>query len=202
MKKIYIVRHGETNWNLEGKTQGKKDSKLTELGYLQTQKLAHRLSEEKIEVIYSSNLVRAKSTAIMISKQLNVPYYYEENLAEMDFGEWEGLTNDEIIKLYPDKYNGWRMKPHEVCIPRGESLIAAQKRIVSFFEELIKTTNYNKILLISHSTINKLLLLYILGMNLSNYYILKQDNCCINILSFGKYGPRLLNYNDTCYIKS
>ncbi|SDK48484.1 histidine phosphatase family protein [Natronincola ferrireducens] len=201
MKKLYVVRHGETNWNLEGRTQGIKDSQLTDDGLLQAQLLAKRLIEEKIEVIYSSCLLRAKSTAEIISKILKLPYYCDKNLNEMNFGQWEGLTNEQILKLYPSELKTWRNYPHETCIPSGEKLISVQRRIVEFVENVLKNTKEKNILIISHSTIIKLLLLNVLNMDICNYYRLKQENCCINIIEFRNYGPVLLKYNETGHIQ-
>ncbi|WP_081562049.1 histidine phosphatase family protein [Clostridium formicaceticum] len=200
MKKLYVVRHGETHWNLQGRTQGVQDSELTELGFTQAHLLANRLLKENIEIIYTSYLARAKSTAMAIKNKLQVPCYYEESLNEMNFGRWEGLTHKEISQCYPKELKQWRDAPHEAFIPEGENLWFAQKRIVAFTENLLKSTEKNKILIISHSTIIKLLLLHILDMDLSNYYRLKQDNCSINIIGYKNYGPVLLKYNDTCHI--
>ncbi|AKL95400.1 fructose-2,6-bisphosphatase [Clostridium aceticum] len=202
MKKLYIVRHGETNWNLLGKTQGIQDSELTKKGLIQAHLLADRLLKENIEIIYTSYLNRAKSTAMIIKSQLKVPCYYEEGLNEMNFGKWEGLTHEEILQSYPKEFKKWRNFPQEASIPEGEDLKFAQKRIVKFVEKLLITTEKNRILLISHSTIIKLLLLHVLNMDLSNYYRLKQDNCSINIIDYREYGPVLLQYNDTCHIKA
>ncbi len=201
MKRIYIVRHGETEWNLRGKTQGIKDSKLTQLGRQQGGLLASRLLDENIGVIYSSMLKRASSTAKIINKKLKLPLYYNVNLNEINFGLWEGLTNNQIIKKYPKEFQLWREAPQKVRIPNGEELSTAQKRIVAFVDLLIEDCNINRILLVSHSSIIKLLLLNILGMNLSGYYRLKIENASLNIIEFRHYGPLLLNYNDTYHIK-
>lgn len=200
MNKLYVARHGETDWNLQGKTQGIKDSQLTEFGLQQAELLANRLIDENIDIIYSSSLYRAESTATIISNILNVPYFCNEDLNEINFGSWEGLTNEEISKLYPNELKQWRNEPHRAIIPEGEKLIIAQKRIVRLIESLLKDSTNAKVLLISHSTVIKLLLLHILGIELSNYYRLKQDNGCLNIIDFRDYGPVLLKYNDTCNI--
>lgn len=201
MKKLYIARHGETDWNLQGRTQGIKDSELTELGLQQADLLAGRLIDENIEVIYSSCLSRAKSTASIISNRVNVPYFCNEDLNEINYGRWEGLTSQEIKGLYPNELKKWRNEPHNACIPEGEKLLAVQERIVNFFERLINNSFHANILVVSHSTIIKLLLLHILGMELCSYYRLKQQNCSLNIISFENYGPVLLKYNDQCHLK-
>lgn len=201
MKRLYIARHGETYWNLQGKTQGIKDSQLTDLGMKQAELLAERLQGEGIEVIYSSCLSRAISTAMIISKKLEVSLYCDKSLNEINYGDWEGLTLKEIRELYPNEFMRWRTVPHKLRVPGGETLEDAQKRIISFVNELQVSSKGKNVLFVSHSTINKLLLQYILGMELCNYYRLKQDNCCLNIIEFRDYGPVLLIYNETNYLK-
>ena len=202
MKKLYITRHGETNWNLQGKTQGIKNSVLTKRGLLQAKTLAMKLKNENIQGIYSSDLSRAKSTAAIIGGLLGIPYNDSICLREVNFGKWEGLTNDEIIKKYPIQFQNWRNKPHMFWPPEGENLKKAQERIVLFIKNLIDVSQKDNLLIVSHSTIIKLFLLYIMDMNLSNFYKLKQSNCCINVIGFGNYGPVLIKYNDTCHIKN
>ncbi|MCC5909877.1 MAG: histidine phosphatase family protein [Clostridiaceae bacterium] len=200
MKKLYIVRHGETTWNIEGKTQGVQDSKLTNKGFLQAKLLGERLLKENIEVIYSSNLLRAKSTTSIISNIIKVPYSYESSLGEMNFGDWEGLTISQIKSKYPLAFKKWQDAPQRAYIPKGERLKQAQDRAVNFIKRNLYNSKEDNVLIISHSTIIKLILLHVLNMDLCNYYKLKQDNCSINIVDFRDYGPVLIKYNDTCYM--
>lgn len=200
MKKIYLVRHGETTWNLEGKTQGIKDSQLSKNGLLQAEALGRRLSNENIEIIYSSSLKRARRTSEIIAGILGIPCQFNHQLIEMNFGLWEGLTIEEIGKNYPTELRRWRETPHEANIPEGESIINAQKRIVSYINGVILSSKENNILVVSHSTVIKLYLLHILNMDLSDYYRLKQENCCMNIIEYKCYGPVLVKYNDTSHM--
>ncbi len=200
MKLLYIIRHGETDWNLQGKVQGKQDSQLTKLGLKQAELLANRLMGENIEVIYSSGLQRAISTASIIADKLNLPYFCNDALNEINFGLWEGLTNEEILKEYPAELRTWRNSPHKSTIPGGEKLALAQKRAVDFVRTLVSDSTGKNILLVSHATIIKLLLMHILEMELYNYYRLKQDNCNLNVVAFRDHGPVLLKYNDVCHI--
>ncbi|MBM7614094.1 histidine phosphatase family protein [Alkaliphilus hydrothermalis] len=198
MKKIYLVRHGETNWNIQGRTQGWQDSSLTNEGLRQASLVAERLKWEKIDVVFSSNLKRAKSTAHIIADELNVPCHLTEGLKEMGFGLWEGLTVEEIRQQFPNELDQWHTTPHTAMIPEAEDLIAAQKRMVYFFEEVIQREEEN-ILLVSHGTSIKLLLMFFLGMSMADFYKLKQDNCAINLIEFRQRGPVLIKYNDTSY---
>ncbi len=200
MKKIYIVRHGETNWNLEGRTQGWKDSSLTEQGLQQAKQLAQRLKKEEIQVVFSSNLERATSTAHIIADAIKAPCFYLEDLKEVGFGHWEGLTKKEIGTKYPHQLEAWHNTPHIAEIPEGEGLKIAQNRICSLYNEILDREEEN-ILLVSHGTLIKLFIMSFLNMPLADFYKLKQDNCAINIIEFTKYGSVLTKYNDTSFME-
>lgn len=202
MNKIFLIRHGQTDWNLEGRTQGIQDSNLTEKGIEDTKLLAKRLREEEIHVIYSSTLNRAKKTAKIISNELNIPVKYNEDLVELNYGEWEGLTIEEIRNKYPEQLDNWFTRPHLTIFPDGEDLIKAQERVVTAFNNILNENKEKEknILIVSHSTMIRLLLLNILDMNLSSYNRLKQNNCAINVIGIRRNEPVLLQYNDTCYM--
>ncbi|KAB3534015.1 histidine phosphatase family protein [Alkaliphilus pronyensis] len=201
MRKLILVRHGETLWNSEGRTQGRKNSALTTRGILQAEKLAKRLVSEKIDVIYSSNLERAKSTAAIIGKAVDKTPHYDEALIELGFGEWEGLTLKEIDSRYPHELKEWHNNPHKATIPKAEGLEIAQNRIVSFIQKISEVSNDKNVLIVSHGTIIKLFLLSFLNMKLCDFYRLKQGNCSLNIIEFKSRGPVLVKYNDMCYME-
>ncbi|SCZ01363.1 histidine phosphatase family protein [Alkaliphilus peptidifermentans] len=201
MKKLILVRHGETEWNIEGRTQGKMNSSLTEDGLIQARLLGERLISEDIDSIYASHLDRAKSTAEIIGNIIGKSPSYDEDLAELGFGEWEGLTVKEIELNYPQQLKEWHSNPHKAIIPSGEGLGIGQERIVSFIKKISQENEDNNVLVISHGTIIKLFLLSFLNMQLSDFYRLKQDNCSINVIEFKKRGPVLVKYNDKCYME-
>lgn len=200
MKRLYLVRHGQTSWNLEGRTQGNKDSSLTPLGIEQAKKLGEYFRNIELYEIYCSPLKRAYSTAQIIANIKNLDYKLDSRLVEMNFGEWEGLTRLEIKKKYPNGFKTWMEEPHLTNIPAGETIEIAQRRIVEFVNSTIMESNKDTILVISHGTIIRLLLLNVLSMDLKHYYKLKQSNGSINLIEFRHYGPVLIKYNDTCHM--
>lgn len=108
MGTIYITRHGQTKWNLEGRLQGQLDSDLTKIGKFQAKYLANRLREEDIDLIISSASQRAIETSKIVKEYLEVPVIECDNLKEMHFGKWQGKTHPEIEKLWPiEKQNFW-----------------------------------------------------------------------------------------------
>ncbi|KAB3524952.1 histidine phosphatase family protein [Alkaliphilus serpentinus] len=200
MSKIILVRHGETMWNTEGRTQGRKDSSLTEKGLKQAFYLGQRLKRENIDVMYTSPLKRAKSTAEIIGNIINIEPILEAGLAELGFGAWEGLTVKEIQEGYPDTLKAWHTAPHTAIIPEGEGLETGQARVSTSINEIIKESEGKNILLVSHGSIIKLYLLYFLNMDLADYYRLRLDNCSINIIEFKTRGPVLIKYNDVSFM--
>ena len=91
MTTLLLVRHGETDWNADGRLQGHTDRPLSEFGRLQAQRLAEELEGEQLEAIYSSDLARARETAEIVSERLGLPVELNPDLREKDWGNWEGL---------------------------------------------------------------------------------------------------------------
>jgi len=200
IKTIYLVRHGQTSWNLEERTQGSKDSILTPLSIQQAESLGKRLNKVKFDAIYCSPLKRAYSTGEIIANMQNLECILDDRLVEMNFGKWEGLTPVEIEKNYPENYKTWREDPHIAEIPNGESIEIAQKRMIEFVNDRIMKSDKETFLIVSHGTTIRLLLLHLLSMDLKHYYKLKQNNCALNLIEFKNYGPILIKYNDTCHL--
>jgi broad specificity phosphatase PhoE len=99
MTKLLLVRHGETDWNAEGKLQGHTDRPLNDFGRRQAQKLADRLAGEDIAAIYASDLARARETAEIVGARLGLPVAVDADLREKNWGSWEGLTSDERLNV-------------------------------------------------------------------------------------------------------
>jgi probable phosphoglycerate mutase len=197
---FYIVRHGQTNWNLEGKTQGHGDSSLTELGRMQAKNLSEKMSKFNIDLIYSSDLGRAVETAQIIGKKLNLDVIKTPLLREMGFGVWEGLVHEKIKENYLDIFTTWRNEPHLAKIPNGETLQIIKDRLDEFFKEINETYDNKHILLVSHSITVKVMLLSFLNSGLENIYRISQDNTALNIVQYRDYGPVILKMNDTSHI--
>ena len=108
---IVLVRHGATDWNLQGRCQGSTDRDLSDVGIRQAEQIAELLSEQEINAIYSSSLRRAQQTAERISQPHKLPVLIEEDVRELDHGELEGLTFNEIKANYADFLVRWRSEP-------------------------------------------------------------------------------------------
>ena len=116
---IILLRHGATDWNLQGRCQGVTDLDLNDTGLRQAAGAAAVLSGETIAALYSSSLKRAVQTAAIIGRAHNLAVVVEECLRELDHGDLEGLTFAEIHAARPDFLREWRARPAEVLIPGG-----------------------------------------------------------------------------------
>ncbi len=199
---FYIVRHGQTNWNILGKTQGHGNSDLTESGESQARELADSMINYPIDRIYSSDLGRAVQTAQIIGEKINIEVKKTKNLREMGFGVWEGLLIDEIKKCHPKTYDIWRNEPHLVNIEQGENLHIIKERIDKFIKEINEKYDNKHILLVSHSVTVRVMLLSFLNSGMENIYRIKQDNTALNIVEYRDYGPIIIKMNDTTHLKN
>lgn len=201
MNTFYLVRHGQTVWNTQGKTQGHENSPLTELGKIQASNLSKVLRQFPIDMIYCSDLGRAIETAEIIGKELNLDINPTPFLREMGFGKWEGMTIPKIKNEYPDLLYTWRHNPDKAKMLEGENLHLVKDRQDKFIDILNHKFKNKHILLVSHSVTVRVMLLSFLGAPLSNLYRIKQDNTALNIVEFKEYGPQVIKMNDVSHLK-
>lgn len=126
--KFYLIRHGQTDWNIEGKIQGKTDIPLNSEGLYQAERLAEGMKERRITAIFSSPLLRAFQTAELLSQEKNLPVTVLPELREVDFGLWEGKGWDEVDALYHEDFRNWEEYPGEYMPTGGESRESCSER--------------------------------------------------------------------------
>ena len=190
MTRIILVRHGQTQWNLERKYQGHSDVALTDTGREQARRVAERLAGEKIDAAYSSDLSRAAETAACIAAKHGVPVTPLPDLREIMFGEWEGLTYDEITARWPGALEKLWSRPGEVEIPGGESFARVQERAYGAVREIVSRHPGETVLITAHGGTNGVILCAALGMGLNRVWSVRQDNTAVNMLEY--YGERIL----------
>ena len=197
---IYIVRHGQTEWNLLGKTQGHGNSDLTPKGIEQAELLADSMTKYPIDYIYSSDLGRAYQTAEIIGNKLNIEVEKTEALREMNFRTWEGRIIKDIIEEDPELYKMWRNEPHLAKIPQGETLSQIKERTDAFIKEINEKYDGKHIVLVTHSLCARIMLLSFLDSDVKNIYRINQANTALNIIELRDYGPVVMKMNDTTHI--
>lgn len=201
MTVLYLVRHGETDWNKENRCQGCIDIELNKDGILQAEAAAKRLSAENIDIVYSSSLKRAYTTAEIINKSLSVDLIKNESLNEINFGEWEGLTFDEMRRQSQYDYDKWRFTPHLVNFPGEGSLKNVQDRAMKFVNDIIDKNNGKNILIVSHGGVLKLIVLGVLGIGLEAYSKFYIINASLSIIVVDDKRAYLRTLNDSCHIR-
>jgi broad specificity phosphatase PhoE len=116
MTTLLLVRHGETDWNADGRLQGQTDRPLSDFGRRQARQLAEELADEELEAIYASDLSRARETAEIVAERLELPVVLEPDLREKDWGTWEGLTGVERDRV---EFVGESTEAHQERILRA-----------------------------------------------------------------------------------
>ncbi|KGM95561.1 phosphoglycerate mutase [Clostridium novyi A str. 4552] len=162
MTTIYLTRHGQTEWNLNKRLQGWKNSPLTELGISQAKALRERLKDVEIDVIYSSPIERAYKTAEIVKGNKNIEIIKHDGLKEFNYGDWEGLTIDEIEKnpMYSQELDNLFNNPNEYKSFGGETYDKLIDRIDITMNEILKKNTDKKILIVTHGMTLKVLLHY------------------------------------------
>lgn len=199
--RFLLVRHGQTAWNKDLHFRGTTDLPLSELGFAQAQRIAEWLKNEPIRAIYSSPLLRAIQTAQPLADALGLPVRIHHGLISVDYGEWQGHTPKEVSTLWPDLYRQYLHAPHEVQFPGGESLPIALERAVAMLNELGEIHAGQTVALFSHEVVCKAVMLHVLGMELSAYWRMPQDNGCINAFYWDSRRKTLIYLNDTCHLR-
>jgi broad specificity phosphatase PhoE len=157
VKVVYLARHGQTEWNVEGRKQGRLDSPLTPQGLVQVGRNAELLSNEPVDGIYTSPLRRAHTTAEVFAATLRLPVHVLDDLAELDHGEWSGLTAQEIEAGWPGQLAVRQREKYEYRFPGGESYRDAEDRAGRALAEVARA-GVRRPLLVSHEMIGRMVL--------------------------------------------
>lgn len=162
MKQVYVIRHGQTGWNAEGRWQGHADVALSAEGIAQARALAKRLSAVDFAAVYSSDLERARETGRILAEATGAPLVIDPRLRELNLGALQGLTHAEIHERYPDDVDQMRVNYLDHVITRGESRRALQARAYAAWQDMLEQTGSRPIALVSHGGTIRLLLLRLL----------------------------------------
>jgi broad specificity phosphatase PhoE len=148
---IILCRHGETDWNRQGRYQGRTDVPLNARGLEQARDLARRLADERVDIVYSSTLARAYDTAVEIARVHRLEVRRDPRLDEIDQGSWEGLRRDEIAVHHPAELAAWQSHPVDLRLPGGETLEEVRLRVRSALDDMMLLHEGQVICLVAHS---------------------------------------------------
>ncbi len=183
--KIYMTRHGETEWNTQGRMQGWKNSNLTEKGIDNAKKLGDSLKNIDFDYIYTSPLGRAFDTAKYIRGSKNTEIIKIENLKEMNFGKWEGMENEKIKELYGEQQDNFWNKPHLYQAFEGESYEEIINRAKTVLYDIInKSSGAENILIVSHAAMLKAIYAVIKNYSIEEFWNPPfMKDTCLSILN-------------------
>lgn len=181
---IFLVRHGATDWNLQGRCQGATDLDLNEVGVRQAEQIAMSLTNETIHGIYSSDLKRAWQTAQFFSRHHQLPVLIETDVRELDHGALEGLTFAEIKENYSQFIQQWRTEPAEIQVPGGERLIDVARRAWNGLNRIVQRHAAKEaIVVVSHNFPILGIICRITGTHLNSYRTFHLDPCGVTRLN-------------------
>jgi len=197
---VILVRHGATDWNIQGRCQGSTDRELSEAGVRQAEAVAANLSRKKITAVYSSGLIRARRTAHLISRPHGLPVQIEHDVRELDHGALEGLTFDEIKEQYPEFLQRWRAEPAELQVPGGERLKDVQQRAWAGLNRIAgRHDESGALIVVSHNFPILGIICHITGTHLNNYRDFRLEPCGHTRLHWDTSAWRITHINDKIY---
>jgi len=153
MTEIWLVRHGQTDWNLEGRYQGQEDIPLNETGLQQAQDLAKKLETVHFDAIYSSDLQRASQTAGYIAGIKKMKIQFDPNLREICQGEWEGMLFSDVVRSYEKMVEKRRLEPLNTRAPGGESVSDVYSRVNVVVKKIACAYPHGRVLLVAHGVV-------------------------------------------------
>ncbi len=200
--KVYLVRHGQTAWNVGEIFRGRADIPLDETGRQEAHLAGEALKGETLHAVYSSPLSRSIETAENIAKFHNLPVTSLEAIIDISYGKWEGIGNQEVQQKYPELHALWLREPHKVHFPEGESLAEVRSRTMTALEELVAKHRGENLVLVAHRVPNKVICCGLLGLDNSHFWRIQQDTASTNLFTY-QNGQWIISFlNDTSYLRS
>ncbi len=200
--RLLLVRHGETAWNAEGRFMGQLDIPLDETGRGQVLTVAMRLRDERPAAIYSSDLARARDTALAIQSALtsHADLKTDPRLREMGFGDWEGLTYAEVRERDPQALAHWETDSLHVSPPNGETLLTFAERVEDAYYHICAVHREQTVIIIAHGGSLQLLVARALGLPPEKFWQLHLSNASLSDLRVHDTGVILHLFNDTSHL--
>jgi alpha-ribazole phosphatase len=201
MSRLLLVRHGATELTTNMRFQGQINTELNAEGYKQVEKLRDRLTTEKIDQIYCSDLKRAMATAEVINSRHKADITACPELREISYGEVEGMAYDDIRRLHPDVADCCVNWSTQLKFPGGESFSEFTKRVNQFTEELNKHTPEQNILIVAHGGTLRVVLCQLLGLELWRWRQFQINVASLSIVEKRSDIAILNLFNDTSHLK-
>ena len=202
---LYLIRHGATEGNHEKRYKGSIDVPLSEEGIEQVKRTAGfikaELQGEPLSAVYASPLSRALDSAALIAAPYGLEPVVDNELRERHFGIWEGMAWADINEKYPLEFRRWADNPLDHSPVGGESSIEVRDRFVPAVEKIIARHADEKVAIVAHGGVNRVILCHLLGIPLEYMFRIEQDNAAVSIIVFHDKYPvaKLINHAERVY---
>ena len=198
---IYLVRHGETESNTEKRYRGWTESPLTPKGARQAEEVGFFLGGQKIDSLFCSDLKRAVKTARVIGAGSGLEPAVTPLLREINFGDWEGFTYDELEMSFGDAIRLWFDDPFNRAAPGGETLTEVYMRMQKFLVQLMnEAADGQRIAAVSHGGSIRALLFRVLNLSKKNFWDIKIDNASVSLIRKEGSQFKVVYYNRSDYL--
>jgi broad specificity phosphatase PhoE len=200
MTMMHLVRHGRSVWNAAGRIQGQIDIELDEIGLQQAQRIADRLEREPIAAIYSSPLVRARSTAEAIAARFGLLVIPDPRLMEYDFGVISGMTWDEVTANHPELVNRWLEDPWAVPVAGSEGRVNFAARVKSALRDICALHPAEHVAIVAHGGTFGVYLTAMLGLDLNRRHPFHFGNTSLSVVEMREGVFHIHGLNNTCHL--
>ena len=185
---VWLIRHGSPD-GMDGRCYGRYDAPLSAEGIQQAKVVAERLARESISHVYSSGLSRAVETARIIAEEHHLSVETIDDLAEIDFGEFEGLRYEDIERRYRDVFQSWMTRPTETEFPNGESFTQLSARAIRVMDLLISRHRKQSVVVVTHGGVLRVVLGKALSIPDEQIFRLAQGYGAVNRIRYFEHGP-------------
>jgi alpha-ribazole phosphatase len=201
MTHLFLIRHGETDHNVQKRFQGHSDMGLNQRGEAMANALQKHLADASFSAVFSSDLRRAAQTAGIIAEPHDWTMIQDQRLREMDFGEWEGLTYGEIEERTPDELAAWEADMTATPPPGGETLGEFSNRVEAALNDLTKGYPEENILIVSHGGVLQVICCLAMEIPPTKYWQFRVGLASLSKISFYPQGAIINQLNDTGHLE-
>jgi probable phosphoglycerate mutase len=181
---VYLIRHGESDFNREGVFRGVIDVPLNEHGRLQAESLGRMLARVQLAAVYSSPLARALDTAHAVALPHDLEVQINEAFQNINLGSWQGKRKTEIARLYPDDWSIWKTEPERFVPPNGETIGEVRDRAWQELSRLVRFHEHTSIAIVSHRSVLKTIFASVLGLKERYFWRFYLDPASVSTVTF------------------
>ena len=203
--RIYLVRHGETEFNRLGIFRGRYEVELNERGRKQAAEIAGALAAEGIQALYAGPLKRTRETAGIIARRLGLECAVDEGFNNILLGEWQGVPKDTIKRDYPEAWQQWQTAPEHLLVPGGETVEDLKRRAYARITEIVGEiaagpASTPTIAIVTHRSVMKVLASAFLGVPAPYFWKFYVDNAAYSVFEHDEAGFSLIAWNVTAHL--